>query len=51
MKRFNYGETLPQLHPIEDMEIEDENLNDLLKAKDKIDSRLASYSVQEISPA
>jgi len=51
MKRFNYGETLPQLHPTEDMEIEDETLSELLKVKGKIIDKLEGYNTEEISPA
>lgn len=38
MKRFNNGDFLPLLHPINDMEIEDENLENLIEAKDKIEN-------------
>lgn len=51
MKRFNYGESLPLLHPIEDMEIEDKSLSELMKAKEKINDKLATYNVKEISSA
>lgn len=40
MKRFNNGDSLPILHPVEDMEIEDENLEQLLEAKGKVEDDL-----------
>lgn len=36
MKRFDYGEKIPLLHPVEDMEIEDSKLNSLLKKENKL---------------
>ena len=42
LKRFSMGETLPLLHPIEDMEIEDRDLEKLIKARDDIDQQLNS---------
>ena len=40
MKRFNNGDSLPLLDPIDDMEIEDENLEKLVEAKGKLDTQL-----------
>ena len=37
MERFNYGETLPLLDPVDDMEIETPELKKLLKAKTQVD--------------
>ena len=36
MKRFNFGEKLPTLHPIEDLEIEDPQLEKLIKTQTKL---------------
>lgn len=33
LKRFDHGKTLPLLHPIDDMEINDKKLEELLNAK------------------
>lgn len=41
MKRFGNGDKLTPLDPIEDMEIEDTQIKDLIKARDKINDELA----------
>ena len=52
MKRFQNGDSLPLLDPIEDMEIEDKQLEELIQAKDKINSELAKIAQKaQITPA
>jgi hypothetical protein len=41
MRRFENGDKLPLLHPIEDMEIEDATLTEFIKAKGKVEKSLA----------
>ena len=40
LKRFDNGDKLPLLDPIEDMEIESQDIKELIKAKDKINVEL-----------
>ena len=52
MKRFENGDSLPLLDPIDDMEIEDKQLGDLIQAKDKINSELTKIAQKaQITPA
>ena len=52
MKRFENGDSLPLLDPIDDMEIEDKQLGELIQAKDKINSELAKIAQKaQITPA
>jgi hypothetical protein len=41
MKRFANGDKLPLLDPLEDMEIEDKQLKEYIRAREKIDEELA----------
>jgi hypothetical protein len=45
MRRFEQGNTLPILDPKEDMEIESKELDDLLKANEKIKNEVAKLDV------
>jgi hypothetical protein len=45
MRRFEQGNTLPLLDPKEDMEIESKELDDLLKANEKIKNEVAKLDV------
>ena len=49
MKRFEFGNTLPLLDPIEEMEIEDSDLTALLGEKEKVDSSLSSSQFKGVS--
>jgi hypothetical protein len=45
LKRFEQGNTLPLLDPKEDMEIEDRELDSLLKAQDKVTREIVKLDV------
>ena len=55
MKRFDFGNQLKELHPIEDMEIEfvedvDEiNIKDLVDAQERIDEELVKQNLNEVT--
>ncbi len=52
MKRFQNGDALPVLDPIEDMEIEDTQMAELVQAKAKITKELDKIASQaQITPA
>ena len=57
MKRFEQGNTLKKLHPLEDMEIEydaDEDqhdINELVKAKEKVEEELLNPKIGNLSKA
>jgi hypothetical protein len=52
MKRFQNGDALPLLDPIDDMEIEDKQLSELIQAKNKINSELEKIAQKaQITPA